>query len=54
MLTTKSGQVVNVSSKLASNTHPKIFANLREKLEPSPKFIGSLYRMDQRAKIVTK
>jgi len=47
-------QIGKISDKLNATTHPKIFAHLREVLEPSPKYIGSLYRMDQRAKIVTK
>jgi len=51
MLTTKSGQVVNVSSKLSSTSHPKIFANLREKLEPTPKYLGTMFNIEQRAKV---
>ena len=54
MLLNATGHQVKISDKLNSVTHPKVFANLKEVLEPSPKFIGSLYRMDQRAKIVTK
>jgi len=54
MLLNSAGHQVKISDKLNSVTHPKVFANVKEVLEPSPKFIGSLYRMDQRAKIVTK
>ena len=54
MLFNQVGHQVKISDKLDSVTHPKVFANLKEILEPSPKFIGSLYRIDQRAKIVTK
>lgn len=54
MLFNKVGHQVKVSDKLNSITHPKVFANLKEVLEPSPKYIGSLYRMENRAKIVTK
>ncbi len=54
MLLNNAGQQVKISDKLNSDANPKVFANVREILEPSPKFLGSLYRMDQRAKIVTK
>ena len=51
MLVTKNNQPVNVSSKLSSTSHPKIFANLREKLEPAPKYFGIMFNMEQRAKV---
>lgn len=51
MLVTKNNQPVNVSSKLSSTSHPKIFANLREKLEPSPKFSGNMFSIGVRAKL---
>ena len=54
MLLNTAGQPVKISDKLDSVTHPKVFANVKEVLEPSPKFINSLYRMENRAKIVTK
>jgi len=54
MLLNTAGHQVKISDKLNSDTHPKVFANLKEVLEPSPKFIGSLYRMENRAKIITK
>lgn len=51
MLVTKDNQIVNVSPKLSSTTHPKIFANLHEKLEPTPKYVGKMFNIEQRAKI---
>jgi len=54
MLLNTAGHQVKISDKLNSVTHPKVFANVKEVLEPSPKYIGNLYRMDQRAKIITK
>jgi len=51
MLVTKANQLVNVSPKLDSNSHPKVFANLREKLEPVPKFVGKMFSIEQRAKV---
>ena len=51
MLVTKNNQPVNVSSKLSSTSHPKIFANLREKLEPTPKYLGTMFNIEQRAKV---
>lgn len=54
MLVTKNNQPVNVSSKLSSTSHPKIFANLREKLEPTPKYLGTMFNMEQRARIIVQ
>ena len=51
MLVTKDNRIANVSPKLSSTTHPKIFANLHEKLEPTPKYVGKMFNIEQRAKI---
>ena len=51
MLVTKDNRIVNVSPKLSSTTHPKIFANLHEILEPTPKYVGKMFNIEQRAKI---
>ena len=53
MLVTKDNRIANISPKLSSTTHPKIFANLHEKLEPMPKFVGKMFNIEQRAKVST-
>lgn len=50
MLVNSKNQVVKVSDKLNSKTHPNIFRNLHEKHEPSNKFDGGMFRMNVRAK----
>ena len=54
MIVTKNNQPVNVSSKLSSTSHPKIFANLREKLEPTPQYVGKMFNIEQRARIIVQ
>lgn len=50
MLITKTGQIVNISPKLSSTTHPRVFAELHEILEPTPKYVGKMFNIEQRAR----
>lgn len=50
MLVNSKNQPVKVSDKLNSKTHPTIFRNLHEKLEPSDKYAGGMFKINVRAK----
>lgn len=50
MLVNEQNQVVMVSEKLNSKTHPQIFAKLHEKHEPRD-FTGGMFKLELRAKV---
>ena len=52
MLFNSKGQQVQVSNKLDSVSHPRIFAPLREVHEPQPINCGNLFRLGTRARII--
>lgn len=54
MLVNHKNQIVQVSDKLNSVSHPRVFANLHEKLEPTPKYLGDLFKLENRVRITTK
>ena len=49
MLVNSKNQPVKVSDKLNSKTHPQIFRNLHEKLEPQG-YSGGMFKINVRAK----
>lgn len=52
MLVNSQGQTVNISNKIDSSSHPLVFARVREVLEPTPKYVGNMFHMETRAKII--
>ena len=52
MLYNSNGQKVTVSDRLDSVTNPRIFAPLREVLEPTDKACGNLFHLETRTRII--
>lgn len=51
MLVNSQNQVVTISPKFSSTTHPKLFTQFHEILEPTPKYVGKMFNIEQRARI---
>ena len=51
MLVNSKNQVVRVSPHLNTKTHGHVFAHLREKLEPTPRFVGKMFCIENRVKV---
>lgn len=54
MLFNSKGQQVHVSKKLDSTSNPRIFAPLREVLEPNNNTCGDFFRLETRARIIDR
>ena len=52
MLYNSQGQQVKVSDRLDSVSNPRIFAPLREVLEPDNNTCGDFFRLETRARII--
>lgn len=52
MLFNSKGQQVKVSDRLDSVSNPRIFATLREVLEPNNNTCGDFFRLETRARII--
>lgn len=50
MLLNQFNQVVKISDKLNTKTHPKVFANLKEVKEPDSHKGNKMFSLEQRAK----
>ena len=54
MLFNKLGQQVQVNSRFDSTSHPRIFAPLREVHQPDDHSCGSMFRVEERARVIDK
>lgn len=54
MLFNSKGQQVQVSDRIDSVSHPRIFAPLREVLEPNNNTCGDFFRLETRTRVIDK